>query len=184
MKYWKLFYEFFKIGLFTFGGGLAMIPLIQRVVVEKNGWISEEEMINMIAIAESTPGVIAVNIATYVGYKVGKILGSILATLAVVLPSFILICVISVFYDKFMEIEVIKWAFIGIKSAVAILIINAAYMIFKKISKNSFSYILIITSFLIALFVPISTVFIILGGLLIGIIFYSIYYHKKKEVEE
>ena len=101
-----LFWTFFKIGAFTFGGGLAMLPLIHRIVVDKFHWLTEEELVDMLAIAESTPGVIAVNLATYTGYKVNKILGSFFATLAVVLPSFIIICIISLFYEQFINIQI------------------------------------------------------------------------------
>lgn len=187
MKYWKLFYEFFKIGLFTFGGGLAMIPFIQKMVVEKNKWMDEEEMINMIAIAESTPGVIAVNCATYVGHKVGKLFGAIIATLGVILPSFIIICIISLFYEQFMAIEVVKWAFMGIKACVAILILNAGYKILKKSPHNAFSWAILLLAMEIALFVKVSTAYVILGGLVIGVIFYTILNHNvppKEEVEK
>ena len=103
---WTLFITFFKIGAFTFGGGLAMIPLISKEIVEKKKWMTDEEMIDMIAIAESTPGVIAVNSATFVGFRTHKVLGALIATLGVTLPSFVIICIISIFYEKFMEIEV------------------------------------------------------------------------------
>lgn len=170
-----LFYNFFKIGAFTFGGGLAMIPLISKIVVEKYHWMTDEEMIDMIAIGESTPGVIAVNTATYVGYKVNKFFGALFATLGVVLPSFIIITIISIFYEKFMAIEVVVWAFKGIKACVAILILNAGIKLIKNVKKNIFSIIVLLIAFLLCLFVPaISTVYIILSGLIIGIIYYSI----------
>lgn len=170
-----LFYNFFKIGAFTFGGGLAMIPLISKIVVEKYHWMTEEEMIDMIAIGESTPGVIAVNMATYVGYKVGKFFGALFATLGVILPSFIIITIISIFYEKFIAIEAVAWAFKGIKACVAILILNAGIKLIKNVKRNIFSLLCLLTAFALCLFVPvISTVYIILAGLLLGIIYYSI----------
>lgn len=184
MKYWKLFLEFFKIGLFTFGGGLSMIPLIQKTVVEKNKWITDEEMVDMIAISESTPGPIAVNCATFIGYKVGKIWGGILATLGVVLPSFIIICIISIFYEKFIEIQVIKWAFLGIKAGVAALILNAGIKIFKKSDHNLFSIAIMLLAIEIALFTSIHTVFVIIFGLVVGVVFYILLYHFDKKKEE
>ena len=184
MKYWKLFLEFFKIGLFTFGGGLSMIPLIQKTVVEKNKWITDEEMVDMIAISESTPGPIAVNCATFIGYKVGKIWGGILATLGVVLPSFIIICIISIFYDKFIQVEVIKWAFLGIKAGVAALILNAGIKIFKKSEHNLFSIAIMLLAIEIALFTSIHTVFVIIFGLVVGVVFYILLYHFDKKKEE
>lgn len=184
MKYWKLFIEFFKIGLFTFGGGLSMIPLIQKTVVEKNKWITDEEMVDMIAISESTPGPIAINCATFIGYKVGKIWGGILATLGVVLPSFIIICIISIFYDKFIQVEVIKWAFLGIKAGVAALILNAGIKIFKKSEHNLFSIAIMLLAIEIALFTSIHTVFVIIFGLVVGVVFYILLYHFDKKKEE
>lgn len=170
-----LFYNFLKIGAFTFGGGLAMIPLVSRIVVEKYHWITDEEMVDMIAIAESTPGVIAVNLATYVGYKLNKFFGALFATLGVVLPSFLIICIISFFYEKFIQIEVVSWAFMGIKACVAILILNAGIKLIKNVKKNVFSIIVLLIAFMLCLFVnAISTVYIILGGLIIGVAFYSI----------
>lgn len=170
-----LFYNFLKIGAFTFGGGLAMIPLVSRIVVEKYHWMTDEEMVDMIAIAESTPGVIAVNLATYVGYKLNKFFGALFATLGVVLPSFLIICLISFFYEKFIQIEVVSWAFMGIKACVAILILNAGIKLIKNVKKNVFSIIVLLIAFMLCLFVStISTVYIILGGLVIGVGYYSI----------
>lgn len=170
-----LFYNFFKIGAFTFGGGLAMIPLISRIVVDKYHWMTEDEMVDMIAIAESTPGVIAVNMATYVGYKLNKFFGSLFATLGVILPSFLIICLISFFYEKFIQIEVVSWAFMGIKACVAILILNAGIRLLKNVKRNVFSCLVLLIAFSLCLFVPvISTVYIILGGLIIGVAYYSI----------
>lgn len=170
-----LFYNFLKIGAFTFGGGLAMIPLVSRIVVEKYHWMTEEEMVDMIAISESTPGVIAVNLATYVGYKLNKFFGALFATLGVVLPSFLIICLISFFYEKFIQIEVVSWAFMGIKACVAILILNAGIKLIKNVKKNVFSIIVLLIAFMLCLFVSaISTVYIILGGLVIGVGYYSI----------
>lgn len=184
---WTLFITFFKIGAFTFGGGLAMIPLISKEIVEKKKWMTDEEMIDMIAIAESTPGVIAVNSATFVGFRTHKVLGALIATLGVTLPSFVIICIISIFYEKFMEIEVIKWAFLGIKACVAILILNAGIKLLKNVRKNVYSIIIIFASFGISLFLPfIKTVYVILGGIILGVIVYTILelIDKKKNKEE
>ena len=184
MKYLKLFFEFFKIGLFTFGGGLSMIPFIEKSVVEKNKWMTDEEMVDMLAISESTPGPIAINCATFVGYKVGKIRGAICSTLGVVLPSFIIICLISIFYEKFIEIKVIKWAFLGIKAGVAALILNAGIKILKKTEHSLFSFSIMLLAIEIALFTSIHTVFVIIFGLVVGVIFYSLLYHFDKKKEE
>ena len=169
-KYLKLFLIFFKIGAFTFGGGFAMIPLIQEEVVEKNKWMNDEEMSDMIAVAESTPGVLAVNTATYVGYKIGGILGSIVTTLGTVIPSIITITIIAMFYDKFIQIQFIKYAFKGIRAAIAVLIFNASLKLYRLCPKTALSYILIVITTLITLFFEINSFLIIILGGLIGLI--------------
>ena len=128
----ELLFTFSKIGLFTFGGGYAMISVIEDICVEKKGWISHDEMMNVTVIAESTPGPIAINCATFVGQKKAGWKGALAATLGVVLPSFVVICIISMFLDNFLEIKVIADAFRGIKLAVGILIIDAAVKMIKK----------------------------------------------------
>ena len=124
-KYLELFLTFFKLGLFTFGGGYAMIPSLKEIVVEKKKWLSEEEMLEILAISESTPGPIAINMATFIGYRQKKVLGSVLSTLGVVLPSLIIIYIISLFFDAFLANEYVASAFIGIKACVAFLITKA-----------------------------------------------------------
>ncbi len=140
----KLFFIFFKIGLFTFGGGYAMIPLIKTELITKRNWISEDEMIEILAIAESTPGPQAVNMATYIGYKRGKVLGSLLATLGVILPSIIIILLISIFLKQFEENEYVKYAFVGINASVCILIITAGISLFSNVKHNILTIILFI----------------------------------------
>ena len=120
-----LFTTFFKIGAFTFGGGYAMIPLIQRETVEKHKWITEDDILDIIAIAESTPGPIAINSATFVGYKTAGFLGAVMATLGVVLPSFCIILVISYVLREFREIKAVQYAFEGIRAGVLALLIKA-----------------------------------------------------------
>ena len=147
----ELFITFFKIGLFTFGGGYAMIPVIENDCVEKKQWITHEEMMNMTVIAESTPGPIAINCATFVGYKKAGFLGAIFATVGVILPSFTIIYLISMFLDNFLEITFIANAFKGIKVAVGILIFNAGINMAKKMNKDVLSKVLLICSFLLML---------------------------------
>lgn len=133
---WELFYIFAKIGLFTFGGGYAMISIIEEVCVERKKWITHEEMMNMTVIAESTPGPIAINCATYVGYKLAGFVGAAVATFGMVLPSFVVIFAISHFLDNFLEITLIANAFWGIKIAVGILIFDAAITMIRKMQKK------------------------------------------------
>ena len=142
----ELFVTFFKIGLFTFGGGYAMISIIEDNCVEKKKWITHDEMMNVTVIAESTPGPIAINCATFVGYKVAGMMGAIFATFGVVLPSFIIILIISFFLDNFLEIPVIANAFTGIKMAVGILIFNAGLNMLKKMKKDLLPRIIMVCS--------------------------------------
>lgn len=147
----ELFLIFAKIGSFTFGGGYAMISLIENNCVEKKKWITHDEMMNITVIAESTPGPIAINCATYVGYKKAGIIGAIISTLGIVLPSFAVIYLISMFLDNFLEITLIANAFKGIKIAVGFLILDAVITMIKKMPKTfmvcSFVTMLIINIF-------------------------------------
>lgn len=167
----SLFLTFLKIGAFTFGGGYAMIPLMQRETSEKRQWINDDELANIITIAESTPGPIAVNSATFIGYKVAGLTGSVFATLGVVVPSFIIILFISCFYKSFNEIRFVRYAFWGIRSAVIALIFKAWFFMFKKCNKNVFSIILIVLALLLALFTKISAVYIIIIGGISGFVY-------------
>ena len=187
-KIFDLFITFFKIGLFTFGGGYAMISTIRETIVENKKWITDDELMQIITIAESTPGPIAINMATYIGYKQRKVLGSIMATLGVVLPSFIIIFLISLFLEKFMEFKVVKYAFVGINSAVAFLIIKTGFTLLKKIEKKFLPLVTFIVVFILMILFDIlaikfsSLYYIIIGGV-IGIIYYAIVSSKKKEVK-
>lgn len=140
----ELLLVFFKLGLFTFGGGYAMIPQIKEIVIEKKHWLTEDELLEVIAISESTPGPIAINLATYIGFKKRKFFGALFATVGVIIPSFIIILIISLFFDKFIRNKYVSYAFVGIKCAVAILIISAALDMLKKVEKNAFNICLII----------------------------------------
>ena len=131
-----LFLTFFKIGLFTFGGGYAMISVIESNCVEKRGWTTHDDMMNITVIAESTPGPIAINCATFVGFKQAGLLGAAAATLGVVLPSFIIIFLISLFLDSLLEIKAVASAFRGIRLAVGLLIVSAAVNMIRKAKKK------------------------------------------------
>lgn len=136
--YLDLFLTFFKIGAFTFGGGYAMISVIEDLCVEKKGWISHEDMMTITVIAESTPGPIAINCATFVGAKRKGFLGACCATLGVIVPAFLVILAIASFLDRFLEIPLVANAFRGIKIAVGILIFNAAVNMIRKMKKTPF----------------------------------------------
>lgn len=180
-----LFLSFAKIGLFTFGGGYAMISLIENDCVEKRKWITHDEMMDVTVIAESTPGPIAINCATYVGYKKGRLPGAIIATLGMVLPSFIIIFLISKFFDKFLEIAWIANAFRGIKIAVGILIVDAAVKMLIKIKKKPMPIIMVVCSavamMLISIFsINISSMVLMLVSAFIGIVVFIIRSHAKE----
>ncbi len=175
----KIFWTFFKIGLFTFGGGYAMIAVIERDVVEKKKWIPEEEFLDLIAIAESTPGPLAINSATYVGYKVCGVLGSIFATLGVVLPSFTIIFIIPLFFDAFLELEYVGYAFRGIQAGVAFIIVSAGFKMLKKLKKTVFNILLLCLTvgcmLAFSLFaIDFSSIFYILIGGVVGLSIYLI----------
>ena len=142
-----LFLTFAKIGLFTFGGGYAMISLIEDSCVEKKQWITHDEMLNVTVIAESTPGPIAINCATFVGYKQKGLIGAVAATIGIVLPSFCIIFLISMFLDNFLEIAWIAHAFMGVKIAVGILILDAAIKMIKKMQKKPIQRTIMICAF-------------------------------------
>jgi chromate transporter len=175
----QLFYMFFKIGLFTFGGGYAMIPLIHRYIVEDKKWIGNQEFIDIIAIAQSTPGPIAVNTATYVGYKAKGIKGAIIATLGVVLPSIIIIILISVFFMQYKDNPNVEFAFNGVRIGVSILILNAAFRLYKNIDKNYFSYFLVLLGFGMILFNLLPVIYVILIAGAVGII-YQVLIHRNE----
>ena len=148
-----LFLTFAKIGLFTFGGGYAMISIIESICVERKNWITHDEMMKVTVIAESTPGPIAINCATFVGYKQKGLAGAIAATIGVVLPSFTIIYLISVFLDNFLEITWIANAFKGIRIGVGVLILGVGIKMIWKLKKKLFSYIILGISFIAMLLI-------------------------------
>jgi chromate transporter len=181
-----LFIVFFKIGLFTFGGGYAMLALIEDICVEKKKWITHEEMMDITVIAESTPGPIAINLATYVGYKLRKIPGAIVATTGMIIPSFCIIFLISQFLDRFLEIKWVASAFQGIKIAVAILIIDAAVKMIRKMKKEAFPVVIMIAAMICMLVINllalhVSSLVIMFAGAAAGLIFYAIHNRKRKD---
>ena len=146
-----LFLTFAKIGLFTFGGGYAMIAMIENHCVEIKKWITHDEMMNITVIAESTPGPIAINCATFTGYKKAGFTGALVATLGMIIPSFIVIYLISMFLDNFLELTIIANAFKGIKIAVGILILDAAFTMIKKMHKKKLPRAIMVCSCIVML---------------------------------
>lgn len=189
-KYLNLFLTMLKIGLFTFGGGYAMIALLENEFTTKRKWIEKEEFLDMVAIAESTPGPIAINAATYIGYKLLGFLGSLTATVAVCIPSFVIIYTISLFFDTFLSLTLVEYAFKGIQVCVIYLILSAGLKMLRQMKKTPFN-ILILSAVILCmvafsvLSVNFSTIFYILisGG--IGLFVYTFgLLRGKKEVDK
>ena len=169
-KLLQIFLSFFKIGAFTFGGGYAMIPLIQHEAVEKRHWVTDEDILDIVAIAESTPGPIAINSATFVGYRAAGVLGSVCATLGVVLPSFVIILLLSFVLTQFQEVQVVKFAFNGIRVGVLALLVKALWTMYKKSPKGWIAYVVMGGALLLTAVFEINVIFVIIGCALFGII--------------
>ena len=168
-----LFLTFAKIGLFTFGGGYAMLSIIEHACVTQKHWITHEDLMNVTVIAESTPGPIAINCATFVGYKQKGIFGALAATLGVILPSFIIIFLISLFLDRFLEIAWVANAFKGIRIAVGILIVDVAIRMIRKMKKDALRIAILVAACLAILLInifswPISTIVLLLASALVS----------------
>lgn len=185
----NLFLTFLKIGAFTFGGGYAMLALLEDEFVERKKWIEKQDFLDMIAIAESTPGPVAINSATYIGYKVWGFFGSLLSTLAVVLPSLTIIFIISLFFDRFLAIKWVEYAFRGIQACVIYLILSAGIKTFSSLKKSAFNYIIVFAVIaamvtLTVFSVNFSSIYIILICGIIGLAAYFLKKIKKGGKEE
>ena len=178
----NLFWAFCKIGGLTFGGGYAMLPMLQKEVVENNKWATEKELLDYYAVGQATSGIIAVNTATFVGYKEKGVLGAAFATFGVVFPSLVIIMAIAGFIDNFSDLEVVQYAFSGIRIAVGVLILNALTKLVKGSVNDILGIILFISTFVASSFLNISVVYIIIVAALIGII--SDFVERKRGSEE
>lgn len=178
-----IFLTFCRIGGFTFGGGYAMLPIIQQEIVEKKNWATDEEVMDYYAIGQCTPGIIAVNTATFIGYKHKGIIGSIVATLGVVFPSVVIITLIALYFSRFQEISIIQHAFGGIRPAVAALILNTVVKMYRKSVKDWIGIIAFVISFLIVAFTKISPIFIVVLSSIVGIIIKVKDFEKGSEIK-
>lgn len=183
-EYLSLFLTMLKIGLFTFGGGYAMIALLENEFVAKKKWLEKDEFLNMAAIAESTPGPIAINAATYIGYKNAGVIGSVIATLGICIPSFGIIYAVSLFFDAFLSLTLVAYAFKGIQICVVYLILSAGLKMLKQMKKTAFNMIIIsITIICMVVFslfsVKFSTIFYILISGTCGVMVYLLGRIKK-----
>lgn len=166
-----LFFTFARIGGFTFGGGYAMLPMLQKEVVEGRKWATEDELMDYYAIGQCTPGIIAVNTATFVGCKLRGVIGGIMATLGVIAPSLVIITIIAAFLKNFAEFAIVKNAFAGIRICVVALIIQAVIKLGKKSVKDMWTALIFLIILALALFLPIDTYFLVLGAGVLGIVF-------------
>ena len=176
-----LFWEFLKIGLFTIGGGMAMIPQLQHVVVDEKGWLEEDEMIDCIAISQALPGIIAINAATYIGMKVRGFRGSLVATLGVTAPSFLIIIAVVSLLDTIGENPYIQGAFTGIKAAVAGLILVTVVRMGRKILRSAFAWVLAASAFIAIIVFGVNAIWTILAGAVAGMVYNSV--KLRKEVD-
>lgn len=184
----KLFFTMMKLGAFTFGGGYAMISLLQNEFVNRKQWIDADEFLDIVAIAESTPGPIAVNSSTYIGYRVAGVCGSLLGTLGMVIPPFTIIFLISLVFDKFMQWTVVQNAFHGIQACVVYLILSAGFKLLKNVKKDIFSWIILsLTMAFVLVFsifsVKFSSIFYILISAVAGLVFCLLRREKKEGAE-
>ena len=170
----KLFYTFATVGVTTFGGGYAMLPALQREVVEKRGWATEEEVMDWYAIGQCTPGVIAVNTATFVGQKQKGVLGGIAATLGVVFPSLVIITIIAAFIRNFADLPAVQNAFAGIRACVCVLILNAVVKLWKKSVVDWKAFLIFAVVFLGSVFLDLSPVLYVLAAALAGVVIKSL----------
>ena len=165
-----LFWTFCKIGALTFGGGYAMLPLIQREIVENKKWSTEKEILDYYAVGQCTPGVIAVNTATFIGYKLRGIIGGIVATLGVIFPSIVIILIIATFLQNFADLAIVQSAFAGIRVAVVALIITTVVKLIKSSIKDYLGVIIAIIAFVISAFIGLSPLYVVIAAALTGFI--------------
>lgn len=178
-----LFWKFFKIGLFTFGGGFVMIPLIEREVV-RNGWINKEDVVDIVALSQSIPGAVAVNMSLFSGHRIAKAKGALVAVLGCITPSILLIILIAAFFSQLQDVPVVNDIFIGVLSAVVALILKAAVNIAKHAVMDFWTFLLsLLTVAGLIVFRSISPIFFILGGGTVGLLFYYLYPKKVREIQ-
>ena len=168
-KLLELYCTFFRIGGLTFGGGMAMLPMLKREIVEKYGWATEEELLDIYAIGQCTPGVIAVNTSTYIGYQQGKLVGSIFATLGMISPSLIIISLIASILKEFMALPIVLHALAGIRITVCALMLNTVFSLMKSGIKDKLGVLRFVCGFLLATFTPIPTILLVVCAAVIGI---------------
>lgn len=171
---WLLFFTFARIGGLTFGGGYAMLPMLQKEIVEKYGWATEEELMDYYAIGQCTPGIIAVNVATFVGYKKKRLPGALFATYGVVFPSLVIITIIAAFISNFSDLALVQNAFSGIQVCVCVLVLNAVLKLRKKSVIDVPTTLIFVAVALLSVFTSLSPVLFVIGAGVIGVILKSL----------
>lgn len=178
---WQLFWSFFKIGGLTFGGGLTMLPMLEHELVKKRSWISEDDLLDCYAIGQCTPGIIAINTATFVGYKKEGVIGGIFATLGMVCPSLIIITLIASVLNAFMDNVIFQHALNGIRAVVCALLLNTVINLGKKSLKTKFSWFIFAIILLVAFFLKLPTVLMVIFAAVVGLIMDQITRGKKDD---
>jgi chromate transporter len=178
--YFQLFVSFFKIGLIMFGGGYAMLPVLEHEVVDRRGWLTGEDLIDLFALSQCTPGVIAVNVATHTGYKKRGVLGAAFSTLGVIMPSLIIITIIAAVLNNIADIPAGQSALSGIRIAACALMIKTMVKMWKNGIRDWFGAVIFAAVFVLTAFTEVSTVWSVLGALLIGILSF----HSEREAEK
>lgn len=169
----QLYAAFFRIGGLTFGGGLTMLPMLKYELVEKKGWVTEDELLDYYAVGQCTPGIIAVNVATFVGFRKRGVIGAIFSTLGMISPSLIIVSVLALFLDQFLSNQIVAHAVEGIKLVVCALMLNTVITMAKKTMLSGLCYGLGAVAFLLALFTPVPTVLIVIVAGVLGVILYK-----------
>lgn len=183
-QFLELYYVFAKIGTFTIGGGLAMMPMIQKELIEKRHWITDDELLDYYAVGQSTPGIVAVNVSTFVGYKQLGILGGIIATFGMVTPSLVIIMLLAKFINSIDDFPIVQKALKGINVAVTALLTSVVINFSKKTIKSVFNAICMMISFVIVFFLKIQSFYIIIAALLMGTIITAIKLKKENKNSE
>lgn len=178
----ELFLTFFKIGLFTFGGGYAMIPLIERELVDKKKWVEAKDIVDVFALSQTIPGAIAVNSSAFVGHKIAGKKGTFTAIAGVILPSFMIIILIAALFSQFQDIPIVQKAFLGIRAAIVGLILLAALNISKSALVDKLTITIAIATVLLIIFLQLHPAIIIIAGGLVGVLIYYFYPKKKLQI--
>lgn len=176
-----IFAVMFRIGLFTFGGGLVMIPQMARDFVEKYGWLKEEEIVDFFSVAQSLPGVVAVNASILIGYRLAGVAGGIVAALGAILPSFLVLIVVTIFYEAFITSPVVLGAMRGVRAAVTALLFYTALRLRKGALTDVFCWVLFLAAAAVALFTDVNVVLLLLGGAALGVLYTALWSRRQRK---